>query len=98
MDQEEPRADNVVPEAEFFWRKFKYYLRQMVYGEITQQDFVDNIFVHPASHDAGTALGAALVTHHQERGWLPKIDFPTAYWGSKFNGVQIEHAIKTFEL
>tara|TARA_R100001530_G_scaffold83495_1_gene58235 strand:- start:134 stop:334 length:201 start_codon:yes stop_codon:yes gene_type:complete len=43
MDQEEPRADNVVPEAEFFWRKFKYYLRQMVYGEITQQDFVDNM-------------------------------------------------------
>ena len=43
MDQEEPRADNVVPKAEFFWRKFKYYLRQMVYGEITQQDFVDNM-------------------------------------------------------
>ena len=65
-------------------------------GRLLEQDFVDNIFVHPASHDAGTALGAALMTHYQERGWLPKIDFPTAYWGSKFNGVQIEHAIKTF--
>ena len=44
MDKKEPKTnDNVVPEAEFFWRKFKYYLRQMVYGEITQQDFVDNM-------------------------------------------------------
>ena len=66
-------------------------------GKLLEQDFVDNIFVHPASHDTGSALGAALVTHYQERGSFPRIDFPTAYWGSKFNKAQIEHYIKTFE-
>ena len=44
MDQEEPKTnDNVVLESEFFWRKFQYYLRQMVYGQITKQDFVDSM-------------------------------------------------------
>ena len=43
MDREKPNPNNVVPESEFFWRKFQYYLRQMVYGQITKQDFVDNM-------------------------------------------------------
>ena len=43
MDREKPNTNNVVPESEFFWRKFQYYLRQMVYGQITKQDFVDNM-------------------------------------------------------
>jgi len=43
MDQEEPYADNIVPHKEFFWRKFQYYLRQMAYGQITKQDFVDSM-------------------------------------------------------
>ena len=43
MDREKPNTNNVVPESEFFWRKFQYYLRQMVYGQITKQDFVDSM-------------------------------------------------------
>mgnify|MGYP006402100191 FL=1 len=44
MDKEEPKTnDNVIPHKEFFWRKFRMYLHQFHYGQISKQDFVDSM-------------------------------------------------------
>lgn len=46
MDTEKPKPENdekVIPSGEFFWRKFRYYLQQMVYGKITNKQFVENM-------------------------------------------------------
>ena len=44
MDKEEPKTnDNVIPHKEFFWRKFRMYLQQFLYGQISKQDFVDSM-------------------------------------------------------
>jgi len=63
-------------------------------GRLLQQDFVDEIYVHPASHDGGTAYGAALMTHHKYTGEYPRNNFKTAYWGSEFTNREIEETLK----
>jgi carbamoyltransferase len=58
-------------------------------GKLLEQDFVDNLFVQPASHDAGSALGAAILACKDVYGEFPNVNFPTAYWGSSFNTSEI---------
>ena len=44
MDKEEPTtSDNVIPHKEFFWRKFRVYLQQFLYGQISKKEFVDSM-------------------------------------------------------
>ncbi len=54
-------------------------------GALAQQDFVDDLWVQPASHDGGTAIGAAILTHRRMTGNWPECAFPHAYWGPSFS-------------
>lgn len=58
-------------------------------GKISQQDYVDQIFVQPASNDSGTALGAAILCYNEITGEWPEVDFNTAYWGREFTDDEI---------
>jgi carbamoyltransferase len=42
----------------------------------------DEVFVHPASHDAGNALGAALSVHHEVTGKPHRRRLRSVYWGT----------------
>lgn len=62
-------------------------------GHLARQDFIEDIFVQPASHDAGTALGAAILAHRQATGSWPAIGFRHAYWGADFSSGEIQAAL-----
>lgn len=59
-------------------------------GQLLKQDFVEEIFVQPASHDAGTALGAAILGEAKQKNKILPLDFNTAYWGSSYVRSDIE--------
>jgi carbamoyltransferase len=54
-------------------------------GRLAEQDFVDGLFIQPASHDSGTALGAAILAHEQLTGGSCVLDFGHAYWGPDYS-------------
>jgi carbamoyltransferase len=62
-------------------------------GRLARQDFVEDIFIQPASHDAGTALGAAILAHRNFTGEWPEGRFPHAYWGPSYSSDQIRAAL-----
>ena len=62
-------------------------------GKISKLDFVDNLFIQPAAHDSGTALGAAILGHLRQTGKTPDIDFSTAYWGPAYTKDYVANAI-----
>ncbi len=62
-------------------------------GKFANSELVDKLFVQPASHDAGTALGAAILAHNKATGSWPNIGFDHAYWGEEFTPEQILSAI-----
>jgi len=63
-------------------------------GLIARSEHVDALFVQPASHDAGTALGAALWLSMQA-GEDPRFAMDHALWGPSFPPVEVEKALKT---
>lgn len=63
-------------------------------GKLAQMDYVDNLFVQPASADSGTALGAAILCHKEMTGEWPDVDFNTAYWGSEFSDAEIRRTLE----
>lgn len=62
-------------------------------GKLSDATFVKNIFVQPASHDGGTALGAAILAHHQVTGVWPPVNFYHAYWGPDYTAHDIRAAL-----
>jgi carbamoyltransferase len=55
----------------------------VVNGKLTRSGLFDNVFVQPASHDAGGALGAALYTHYaQAAGEYRPTSLSDVYWGT----------------
>jgi carbamoyltransferase len=62
-------------------------------GHLAAQDWVEDLFVQPASHDAGTALGAAILAHRELTGSWPCGGFEHAYWGPSFTDDQIRSAL-----
>jgi len=51
-------------------------------GKIARSGLVERLFVQPAAHDAGCALGAALLASHAE-GWpAPRRQLRHVYWGT----------------
>ena len=46
-----------------------------------------------ASHDAGTALGSAILAHKEFSGTWPDIPFATAYWGQGYSSTCIQNAL-----
>ncbi len=65
-------------------------------GKLAQLPWVDEIFIQPASHDAGTALGAALMLHTEQTGQRSDWRMEHAYWGPAYNNEAIETALSTF--
>ncbi|MDP8983074.1 MAG: carbamoyltransferase [Acidobacteriota bacterium] len=63
-------------------------------GKLAAQDFLDALFIQPASHDAGTALGAAILAHEQITGSSCLIDFEHAYWGPGYGNDEIRAALR----
>lgn len=51
-------------------------------GKIMYSGMFDNIFVQPAAHDAGCALGAALQVYHKENPNATAHRISNVYWGT----------------
>lgn len=58
-------------------------------AKILQQDFVDEVFIHPAANDAGCAMGAALETANS-----PVIRMGGSYFGPEYSDEEIEAQLK----
>ena len=67
-------------------------------GKILQEKIFDNIWIQPASGDAGGALGAALALWHIDQKNIRKVnsndDMKGSYLGSEFTQDQIEEELK----
>ena len=57
-------------------------------GKLLRSGLFDRVFVQPAAHDAGCALGAALYVHDRLAGATPKRRLATVYWGSDVGGTE----------
>ena len=62
-------------------------------GKLQQSDVIDDLYVQPASSDAGVALGAAVLRHVQVTGERPNLLFDHAYWGPDYSDDEIEHLL-----
>jgi carbamoyltransferase len=63
-------------------------------GVLARSEWVDQVFVQPAAHDAGTALGAAMWVSWQE-GEDPRFRMEHTYWGPCFGPADVEKALET---
>jgi carbamoyltransferase len=64
-------------------------------GKIVQYTGFERLFVPPAGHDAGTAVGAGLYFYHQMLG-NPRLSFRhQAYTGAQFSNAQIEEYLRS---
>jgi len=57
---------------------------------------LEDIFVQPAAHDAGTALGAALEAHRVITGEMPRTRMIHAYWGPSYTNDQVAETLDRF--
>ena len=62
-------------------------------GKILRESIFDEIFVPPVPHDAGGALGAAMLLHHQLTGENPQPIY-TAQFGPEFKDEDIREVIE----
>jgi carbamoyltransferase len=69
-------------------------------GKLREVLPIENIFVQPASGDAGGALGAALlrVAKEQANGQAPYFDMKNSFLGNKYSDEAIEKVLKENEL
>jgi carbamoyltransferase len=67
-------------------------------GKIFDQTPFEQIFLQPASGDAGLAIGAAYFVHHQILGQPRSFVMEDAYWGPGYTPEQIRAAVATSRL
>ncbi|ODB35854.1 hypothetical protein BB427_16225 [Pseudoalteromonas sp. BMB] len=67
-------------------------------GLLSHLECVSDIFINPASHDSGTAMGAALLAHKEIVGDLPANRLEHAYYGPSFSDEDIEPILKHCQL
>ncbi len=67
-------------------------------GRLIHSGVVDDIYVQPASSDAGVALGAAVLRHVQATGTRPRFVFDHAYWGPEYSDEEIERVLSESKL
>jgi len=65
-------------------------------GKLAHLPWVDNIFIQPIAHDAGTALGAALAVYMEKTGHRPDWRMEHAYWGPEYDNEAIDTALRGF--
>lgn len=63
-------------------------------GAVLAAGACDRLFVQPAAHDAGTALGAAAATFHDVVGVRPEIRFTHAYHGPDLDAAEVERVVR----
>ncbi len=66
-------------------------------GKLAELPWVDDIFVQPAAHDAGSALGAVLFAYTNITRNRSKWHMNHAYWGPQYDNKAIENALHEFE-
>jgi len=64
-------------------------------GKIAQTHIFKNIFIQPASHDSGSALGAAILCYIEKTGKRPDIRMNNAYFGPEYSNEEIITAIES---
>ncbi|MBL1434034.1 carbamoyltransferase [Candidatus Wolfebacteria bacterium] len=62
-------------------------------SRLLEQDFCDDLFIQPAAHDGGIALGAAMEVSAMV-GDNPDMTLIHAYWGPGFSNDEIEKVLK----
>ncbi|WP_406174298.1 carbamoyltransferase [Streptomyces sp. NBC_00996] len=63
-------------------------------GRIAATGWFDNLYIQPAAHDAGTALGAALLIWHHVLGGPERDEMRHAHYGPHFTEADIEAALQ----
>lgn len=69
-------------------------LNSVMNGKIIQQGIFDKVFVNPASHDAGTAIGGAYWYEHQIMNKPRKFVMSNPYWGPVYSDDDMLQALK----
>ena len=67
-------------------------------GKIFDETPFEQIFVQPASGDAGLAIGAAYYVHHQVLGQPRSFVMENAYWGPGYTPEQVRSAVASSRL
>jgi carbamoyltransferase len=67
-------------------------------GVLLRSEHVDNIFIQPAAHDIGTALGAALSVYKDVVGHRPNIVLEHPYYGPDYTNEEVEQELKKFKI
>ena len=67
-------------------------------GKLLASEYVDDIFIQPASSDAGVALGAAVMRQVELTGERPHFVFDHAYYGPAFSDAEIEAVLRESKL
>jgi len=67
-------------------------------GKLLESDFVEDIFVQPASSDSGTAIGAAYLEWIKLSGKPSSFKMEHAYYGPEFSNQQILNELKKTKL
>jgi predicted NodU family carbamoyl transferase len=55
-------------------------------GRLLRSELFDDVFVHPAAHDAGAALGAGMKVHAEHGGGFPRQRIRRVFWGRDLPG------------
>lgn len=63
-------------------------------SKLLNSGFVDNIFIQPASSDAGTALGAALEVYVKKTAKRPKFILKHVYFGPEYKNDEVLKVLK----
>lgn len=77
-------------------------LNSVANGKLLKEKLFENIWVQPASGDAGGSLGAALVYYYTENDTPRKITSPDSmkgsYLGPEYSNEQIENVLKKYDV
>lgn len=64
-------------------------------GSLLRQGLFDKLYVPPAPHDAGCAIGAALLVHHEVLGHPRRFQLTHAYYGPEYSDQDIRVACES---
>lgn len=67
-------------------------------GKVLPETDFQDVYIHPAAGDAGTALGAAFYIYHQLLGYHRSLKMNDAYTGPEFSNGRIAEILDRYEL
>jgi len=70
-------------------------LNSKMNGKLLSSELFEEIFIQPASNDAGTAIGSALMAHYALTGKKPTFKMEHAYLGPSYSNEYIENVLKS---